>query len=159
NLFSPDEVRTYNEQAPSGMRIPLPGTFGTLHDILQLALHTVPVGLGYPRIHHEHAGASETSDTLRPCVQDAWRLNRRLTLNYGLGWTKDGGLNYDLHKPNLLAPILGSHGLSPTRKNWTSFSPVLGLAWAHSPSTVLRAGTGLFYDFVNFGPLDGERAL
>jgi len=71
----------------------------------------------------------------------------------------DGGLNYDLHKPPLLATLLGPHGLSPTRKNWTNFSPVLGLAWAHSPGTVIRAGAGLFYDFVNLIPLDGERAL
>jgi hypothetical protein len=82
-----------------------------------------------------------------------------LTLNAGLGWTMDGGLNYDLYKPALLEAILGPHGLSPTRKNWTNFSPVLGLAWAHSPNTVIRAGGGLFYDFLNFGPLDGERAL
>jgi hypothetical protein len=70
----------------------------------------------------------------------------------------DGGLNYDLHKPALLAPILGPNGLSPTRKNWADFSPVLGLAWAYLPNTVIRAGAGLFYDFLT-GSLDAERAL
>src|SRR5262249_16927465 len=133
--------------------------FRTLNDILQLPLQAVTVGIGDPRIPQANGGTSRTWNTLRLWVQDAWRLSRRLTLNYGLGWTKAGGLNYDLHKPALLAPILGPNSLSPTRKEWTDFSPVLGLAWAHSPSTVIRAGAGLFYDFVNFGPLDGERAL
>ncbi len=159
NLFSPDQVRTYNEHAAPGLRIPLPAIFRTLDDILQLPLQTVTVGIGDPRIPQESGGTSRTWNTLRFWGQDAWRLNRRLTLNYGFGWTMDGGLNYDLDKPALLAPILGPQGLSPTRKNWTNFSPVLGLAWAHSPSTVIRAGAGLFYDFVNSGPLDGERAL
>src|SRR5262249_4107974 len=155
----PDEVRTYNEQAAPDMRIPLPAAFRTLDDILQLPLQTVTVGIGDPHIPQENGGTSRTWNTLRFWGQDAWRLNRRLTLNYGVGWTMDGGLNYDLHKPPLLAQLLGSHGLSPTRKNWTNVSPVLGLAWAPSPGTVIRAGAGLFYDFLNFGPLDGERAL
>src|SRR5262245_14527264 len=159
NLFSPDQVRTYNDQATSSMRIPLPATFRSLDDILQLPLQTVTVGIGDPRIPQENGGTSRTWNTLRFWAQDAWRLKRRLTLNYGLGWTMDGGLNYDLHKPALLVPILGPQGLSPTQKNWTNFSPVLGLAWAHSPRTVIRAGAGLFYDFVNLIPLDGERAL
>jgi hypothetical protein len=158
NLFSPDEVRTYNEQAP-GMQIPLPAAFRSLDDILQLPLQMVTVGIGDPRVPQENGGTSRTWNTLRFWGQDAWRLNSRLTLNAGLGWTMDGGLNYDLHKPVLLAPILGPHDLSPTRKNWTNFSPVLGLAWAHSPSSVIRAGAGLFYDFLNFSPLDAERAL
>jgi Carboxypeptidase regulatory-like domain len=158
NLFSPDEVRTYNQQASPSMRIPLPATFRTLDDILQLPLTTVTVGIGDPRVPQENGGTSRTWNTLRFWGQDAWRMNRRLTLNYGLGWTMDRAPNYDLHKPALLAPILGPNNLSPTKKNWTNFSPVLGLALAPSPSTVIRAGAGLFYDFLNSGP-DGERAL
>ena len=158
-LFSPDQVRTYNQQALPDMQIPLPSAFRTVDDILALPLNKVMVGIGDPRVPQENGGTSRNWNTLRFWGQDAWRLNRRLTLNYGLGWTMDGGgLNYDLHKPALLAPILGSQGLSPTRKNWNEFSPVLGLAWAHSPSTVVRAGAGLFYDFLNF-PGDQERAL
>ena len=89
------------------------------------------------------------------------RLHPRLTMNYGLGWSVDGYGNYDLTKPALLAPVLGSDGLGPRRKNWTNFSPTLGLAWAPSGDgkTVIRTGAGMFYDFF-FGPvLDSERAL
>jgi hypothetical protein len=159
NLFSPDDVRTYNDQAPPSLQIPLPVAFRTRNDILELPLQSVTVGIGDPHIPQENGGTSRTWNTLRFWGQDVWRLNSLLTLNYGLGWTMDGGLNYDLQKPALLAPILGPNNLSPTRKNWTNFSPVLGLAWAHSPNTVIRAGAGLFYDFLNFGLLDGERAL
>lgn len=158
-LFPPDQVRTTNPKALPGLQIPLPSAFRTLDDILALPLNKVTVGIGDPRIPQKGGGTSRTWNTLRFWGQDAWRLNRRLTLNYGLGWTMDGGLNYDLHKPALLAPILGSNGLSPTRKNWSEFSPVLGMAWAYSPSTVIRAGGGLFYDFLNFGGLDDERVL
>ena len=51
-LFSPDQVRTYN-QAPSttpSLRIPLPASFKTLNDILQLPLQSVTIGIGDPRL-------------------------------------------------------------------------------------------------------------
>jgi hypothetical protein len=84
-----------------------------------------------------------------------------LILNYGLGWSIDRNLNYDLHKPTLLAPILGPDGLGPTRKQWRNFSPLLGLAWSPSPDgkTVVRAGGGIFYDFLQGSSLDPERAI
>ena len=75
------------------------------------------------------------------------------TANYGLGWSIDRDLNYDLTKPALFAPLLGNGGLGPPRKSWTNFSPVLGLAWAPLAKTVIRAGAGLFYE-----PLSSARS-
>ncbi len=37
--------------------------------------------------------------TLSVYFHDTWKLHERLTLNYGLGWSFDGNLNYDLSKP------------------------------------------------------------
>ncbi len=160
-LFSPDEVRTYNAPAPPDRRIPLPASFRTVDDILRLPLQTVTVDVGSPLVPQENGGLVRRWDTLRLYLQDAWRHGQRLTLNYGLAWTFDHPLNYDLRKPPLLAPILGAGGLGPTRKNWKDFSPLLGLAWAPSSDrkTVVRAGAGLFYDLLTRPPLDPERAL
>ena len=154
-LFAPSEVRTSNPG------IPLPAAFRTLDDILRLPLRSVDAGVGNPLVSQENGGLVRRWNTFRLYVHDTWRAGQRLTLNYGLGWNINHVLNYDLRKPPLLAPILGEGGLGPTKKNWKDFSPVLGLAWAPSSDrkTVVRAGAGLFYDFLTRPPLDPERAL
>src|SRR5262245_5398135 len=152
-LFSP------NQASQAG--IPLPAAFRTLDDILQLPLKSVTVGIGDARVPQADGGLVRNWHTLRLFFQDTWRLHSRLTVNYGLGWNIDSNLNYDLAKPALLAPILGADGLGPTRKQWKNFSPLLGLTWTpwRDGKTVIRAGAGIFYDFL-FPPfLDSERAL
>src|SRR5262245_47079326 len=152
-LFSPQEARQAN--------IPLPSAFRTLDDILQLPLKSVTWGIGDPRVPQENGSLVRTWNTLRLFFQDTWRLHSRLTVNYGLGWNIDRNLNYDLAKPTLLAPILGADGLGPTRKQWKNLSPLLGLAWTpwRDGKTVIRAGAGIFYDFLFPSFLDNERAL
>src|SRR5262245_726862 len=117
-LFSPARVRTYNAQAPANLRIPLPPAFLTLTDILSLPLQSFSIGIGDPRVPQENGGTARAWSTARLFFQDTWRLERRLTLNYGLAWSIDRDQNYDLTKPAFLAPILGTNGLGPTRKNW-----------------------------------------
>lgn len=153
-LFTPQQARHAN--------IPVPTTFNTVEDILQLPLQSVTVPIGDdPRVPQEGGGTVRRWNTLRLYFQDAWQLHPRLTVNYGLGWSIDRNLNYDLSKPALLAAILGPDGLGPTRKEWKDFSPLLGLAWSPSSNgkTVIRAGAGIFYDFLFYMGLDDERAL
>jgi hypothetical protein len=152
SLYSPDQARQAN--------IPIPSAFRTLDDILQLPLQTVSVGIGDPRVPQANGSMVRTWNTQWLYFQDTWRLRQRLTLNYGVGWSLDRNLNYDLGKPAYLAPILGKGGLGPTRKQWRNFSPVLGLAWSPSSNgkTVVRAGAGLFYGLLNSFTLDAERA-
>jgi hypothetical protein len=162
-LFSPDQVRTFNQspQTPADLRIPLPTAFNTLNDILQLPLQGVTVGIGDPRTRQANGSLVRTWSTARLYFEDTWRLHEKLTLNYGLAWMVDGYKNYDLSKPEFLAPILGAGGLGPTRKHWKNFSPSLGLAWAPSrdKKMVIRAGAGIYYDFFFQNMIDNERAL
>ncbi len=156
----PATLRLYSPQQARPNSIPVPAAFRTLDDILQLPLQTVTVAVGEPRVPQEDGGLVRKWNTARLYFHDVWRLHSRLTFNYGLGWSIDRNLNYDLSKPALLEPILGSDGLGPTRKQWKNLSPVLGFAWGptRDNKTVVRAGAGIFYDFFFPPNLDGERA-
>jgi carboxypeptidase family protein len=161
-LYSPAQVRTYNAspQTQPDLKIPLPASFTTLDDILQLPLQTATITVGNPRVPQEGGGLVRNWNTLRLFFQDTWRVRRQFTVNYGLGWSIDRNLNFDLRKPVLLAPLFGYGGLGTTRKQWKNFSPSIGLAWAPSAdgNTVIRAGSGIFYDFLFPPNLDAERA-
>jgi hypothetical protein len=106
---------------------------------------------------------------------DNWRVNSKLTLNYGLRWEpflpqqiQNGYIyNFDLDRFNAgahstvfpLAPagfvypgdpeFVG--GMSGMNKKWTNFAPRLGAAWDPNGDgrTTIRAGYSLGYDFVN----------
>ena len=151
-LFSPAQARQYN--------LPLPAAFRTIDDILQLPLQSVTVSVGDPRVLQEDGGSIRHWPAARLYVQDTWRVRPGFTANYGLGWTIDRDLNYDLTKPALLTPLLGKNGLGPPQKSWSNLSPVFGLAWApaHLAKTVIRAGAGLYYEPLTSPGLDGERA-
>jgi hypothetical protein len=152
-LFSPQQSRQYN--------LPVPSSFNSVADLLQLPLQGFTVAVGDPRIPEEGGGNVRNWNTYRPYFQDTWRVSERVTATFGLAWNVDRNLNYDLNKPVLLLPILGPNGLGPTRKQWKNFSPVLGLAWSPSADRkmVIRAGAGLFYDSLISPNLDPERAI
>ena len=139
--------------------LPRPVWSSTVNDILKLPLQTVTVDIGDARVRQENGGLVRSWPSARLFFQDTWRFNSRLTVNYGLGWSIDRNLNHDLSKPALLAPILGPDGLGPTRKQWKNFSPILGLAWTpgRDGKTVIRAGSGFYYDFFFPNFLDTER--
>lgn len=64
-------------------------------------------------------------------VQDQWRVNSKLTLNYGLRYDFETGLGY------LLNPY------------YKEFQPRVGLAFSPNSKTVVRAGYGVFDDKYN----------
>ncbi|HSK73266.1 MAG TPA: TonB-dependent receptor [Pyrinomonadaceae bacterium] len=63
-------------------------------------------------------------------AQDDWKLRDNLTLNLGMRWDYDS--------------IFESKG---------NLSPRLGVVWAVTPKTVLRAGWGVFYDQIRLGQI------
>jgi hypothetical protein len=160
SLFSPEQVQEFNTFQPPDKRLPLPSSFLTLSDILQLPLQNFTVGIGNPHVPQAGFGKARIAYLVHLFAQDAWHLHPQLTISYGLGWNFDTPLNYDLRKPSYLAPILGTANLAPTHKNWKNFSPAAGFAWTpwKDGKTVVRGGAGMYYDFQTaFGILDDER--
>ena len=64
-------------------------------------------------------------------VQDQWRINPKLTLNYGLRWDVESGL---------------SQIINP---DYRGFQPRVGLAYSPTKHTVIRTGYGMFDDHYN----------
>jgi len=90
-------------------------------------------------------------------VQDDWRVSRSVTLNLGVRYEfntvlkEDNNLlgNFD---PNLGIVQVGKQISSPYNSDPKNFGPRLGFAWdmTGKGTTVLRAGGGLTYEFVNW---------
>jgi len=84
-------------------------------------------------------------------AQDDYRLAPKFTLNLGLRWEYFGPMS---EKNNLLSNLtsngtlamVGSNGLYDRDLN--NFSPRIGFAWNALKDTVVRAGYGLYYDYV-----------
>ena len=149
NLFSPQEVRDFNTLQSPDLQIRMPATFLALQEILQLPLQSFTVGIGDPFVPQAGFGEARVSPLVHLFYQDTWRLHPRFVVDYGLGWTYDAPLNYDLRKPAYLAAVLRASDLAPTRKNWKQFSPSFGFAWnlRDNGKTVIRGGVGIYYDF------------
>ena len=88
--------------------------------------------------------------------QDDWKVNRRLTLNFGLRYDLNPPLtevnnrlsNFDVQTRTII--IAGQNGLGKevyqTDKN--NFAPRVGFAWQpfNDQKTVIRGGYGIYYD-------------
>ena len=164
-LYPPDLVRLYNSdpRVPAQARIPLPASFTSVEDILRLPLAGFYTGIGDsrqpPPFHFDQA---RQSNRWRLFAQDTWRARSNFTVNYGVSYSYETNLlNHDLSKPAYLAPILGSGGLAPSRKDPNNIGGSAGFAWTvtRDQRTVIRGGAGLYYDTHLFVTRLKERSL
>ncbi len=90
-------------------------------------------------------------------VQDDWRVTHNLTLNLGLRYELNTVIKEEHNLLGNFVPNVGlvqvGHGLSsPYNGDHNNFAPRFGFAWDvfGSGKTVLRGGTGIIYETVNW---------
>ena len=108
-------------------------------------------GLGIPTTYIQGIGNSNQPFDNLPFgffAQDSWRVNRKLTLNYGV--------RYDVEISPLFTPATAVNAAAEKAlgvvegipRDYNNIAPRFGLAWdpAGNGKTVIRMGYGLFYD-------------
>jgi hypothetical protein len=164
-VWSPQRVRQTNQALLPDDRIPLPESFNTVDEVLQLPLRSFDIAVGPGSALERDFQPYRDLDMFRLYAADTWRVRPSLTVNVGIGWSYEpNALNHDLTKPLLLAPLLGDRGLGAPSPRAANFSPTAGVSWAATADarTILRAGIGRYFDpagSTNSAHLGTERQL
>jgi hypothetical protein len=120
-LWSPRQVELLN---PS---IPLPASYDTVENILQLPLQSFETAVGPGAPPQRDFKPNRVLDLVRLHAGDSWHIGSRLTIDAALSGSSNQCPQHRLSKPSHLSPILGVPGVvGATNRN--SFL-MLGFAW------------------------------
>ena len=84
SLFSPELVRDFNGLQPPASQIPMPATFVTVNDILQLPLENFTVGIGDPFVPQAGFGKARVAPLVHLFFQDTCIFVRARVVDYGM---------------------------------------------------------------------------
>jgi outer membrane receptor protein involved in Fe transport len=96
-------------------------------------------------------------------AQDAWQLTPKFNVNYGLRWDYEGPLHNDQKNLSVFRPQLGGVVFQGDQidslydSTYLNFSPRVGISYQVTPTTVVRAGAGLYFDTPNLNPFLDNR--
>jgi hypothetical protein len=99
--------------------------------------------------------------------QDSFQVSQKLNVNYGLRWDYEGPLhnsykNLSVFRPDVTTEndgiVYQGAGISNLYDPvYDNFSPRVGFSYQMTPTTVVRAGAGLYYDTPNLNPFLDNR--
>jgi hypothetical protein len=112
--------------------------------------------LGFPQFTNGNFGSAQAylrQNTYAGYAQDDWRVNGRLTLNFGMRYeyfspfteARSNMLNLDYSRLPAAPRLVRVHSAAEPERN--NFAPRVGLAWTPwtKPRLVFRAGYGIYF--------------
>jgi Carboxypeptidase regulatory-like domain/TonB dependent receptor len=109
----------------------------------------IPAGVECAANPATDGGFSQNVQRLGVYAEDSWRIQPRLTLNYGLRYDTTFGLFIASGRDQSFNPALATGLVSGIPHDYRkAVAPRLGLAWSPGSSqrTVIRAGFGMYYN-------------
>jgi len=150
--FRRTEVTSFNDFSTRGVLV-----FNNLSDFLQGTLSNTVLFSSRQQVGNTNRDAAQNSDAVY--IQDAYRLNSRLTLNLGLRWDYFGVIHEAQGRLTAYDPAVGIVARNPLyNKDYNNFGPRVSLAWdlTGKGTTVIRSGFGVFYDAFSQDAFTGQ---